>query len=244
MTEEADSTAAVAEVKEKEKEKPAIEVPEKIDINEIQTKSLNELHKAAQAVGLRVAGIRSKHQLVFEILQVYGKHGTKMEAEGFLHFTGDTFGFLRWPAFSFLSNAEDVYVPANIIKQNEFRPGQLLRCQVRAPKDREKFLSVESVIEVEGIPFDEWKTRPPFDSLTALFPKERIILENAEAASPSTRVMDLVAPLGKGQRGLIVAPPRGGKTILLKNIAVSISKNHPRNRIDRPPARRTSRRGN
>ncbi len=205
---------------------PKLDVPDFIDINEFQALTLNELHQAAQQIGLRVAGIRSKHQLIFEILQVYGKHGTEMVATGFLHYTGDNFGFLRWPAFSFLSNAEDVYVPANLIRKHEFRPGQLLKCKVRAPKEREKYLSVYEVIEAEGIPFEDWDAPDGFDHLTALFPKDRIILENP-GAGPSARVMDLVSPLGMGQRGLIVAPPRGGKTILLKSIAVSISKNHP-----------------
>ena len=211
----------------KRKEKPKLEVPEQVDLNEFQFKSLNSLHQAAQAIGLRVAGIRSKHQLIFEILQVYGRNGTKMTASGFLYYAGDSFGFLRWPAFSFLSNADDVYVPANMIRKSELRPGQFLKCAIRVPKDREKFLSVESILEVEGCPFEEWKAPEQFDNLTALHPEERIILENAESGAPSARVLDVIAPLGKGQRGLIVAPPRGGKTILLKNIAVSIAANHP-----------------
>ena len=206
---------------------PEIVVPEKIYINDFQQLSLNQLHNAAQEAGLRVAGVRSKHQLVFEILKLYGEKGTEMEAEGYLDFNGDSFGFLRWPSFSFASNADDVYVPAGLIKKGQFRVGQKLRCRVRSPKDREKFLSVESVISVEDVPIEEWEEPTGFDQLTALFPSDRLILEIPEGTSPSPRVIDLVAPLGKGQRGLIVAPPRGGKTILLKNIAVSIHKNNP-----------------
>lgn len=209
-----------------EKEEEKIVVPERIDINEFQNLSLNELHQRAQEADLRVAGIQSKHQLVFELLKFYGKHGTKMEGEGFLDYSGDSFGFLRWPDFSFASNADDVYVPAAMIKDLSLEVGQKLRCEIRAPRDREKFLSVESVIAVEDTPLDAWEEPTGFDHLTALFPSERLILEVPEGA-PSTRVIDLVAPLGKGQRGLIVAPPRGGKTILLKNIAVSIRKNSP-----------------
>ena len=208
-------------------DEPQVEVPEKIDINEFQQRSLNELQKAAQEADLRVAGVRSKHQIIFELLKFYGAHGTEMEAEGFLDFTGDNFGFLRWPAFSFASNADDVYVPAGMIKKHSLGVGQLLRCKVRVPKDREKFLSVEEILSVEGIPLSEWEDPTGFDHLTALFPSERLILETPEGGSPSPRVIDLVAPLGKGQRGLIVAPPRGGKTILLKNIAVSIHQNNP-----------------
>ena len=113
------------------------------------------------------------------------------------------------------------------MKRHELRSGQRLKCIVRPPREREKFLSVEEVLEVEGLPADKWKSPPNFDNLTAMFPSERMILESTESQSPSPRVIDLVAPLGKGQRGLIVAPPRGGKTILLKSIAVSIRENNP-----------------
>ncbi len=225
MTEEIEETAG--NVGANQKEKPKMVVPEEVDINEFQRVSLNDLQNAAREIGVRIAGIRSKHQLIFEILQVYSRHGTRLVATGFLYYTGDNFGFLRWPAFSFLANSEDVYVPSNLIRKYDLRSGQLLKCTVRGPKDREKFLSVDQIIEVEGITLEDWKSPNNFDSLTAMFPSERIILENNAAGAQASRVMDLVAPLGKGQRGLIVAPPRGGKTILLKNIAVSISKNHP-----------------
>jgi len=204
-----------------------VNVPERVNVNEFQQSSLITLHEVAQELGLRVAGVRSKHQLVFEILKFYGSRGTVMEAEGFLDYSGDSFGFLRWPAFSFASNADDVYLASNFVKKHELRSGQKLKCIVRPPREREKFLSVEEVLEVEGIPADEWKSPPNFDNLTAMFPSERMILESTASQSPSPRVIDLVAPLGKGQRGLIVAPPRGGKTILLKNIAVSIRENNP-----------------
>jgi transcription termination factor Rho len=204
-----------------------VTVPEKVNVNAFQQTSLIDLHEIAHQLGLRVAGVRSKHQLVFEILKFYGSHGTVMEAEGFLDYSGESFGFLRWPDFSFASNADDVYLAVNFIKKYDVRSGQKLKCIVRPPREREKFLSVEEVLEVEGKPADEWKSPPNFDNLTAMFPSERMILESSSSQSPSPRVIDLVAPLGKGQRGLIVAPPRGGKTILLKNIAVSIKENNP-----------------
>lgn len=212
---------------EKQDQTPAVKVPERIVINDFQTKSLNDLHQAAQEANLRVAGMRSKHALVFELLKFYGERGTVMEATGFLDYSGDSFGFLRWPAFSFASNADDVYVPAAFIKKHQLKVGQELFCTVRAPRDREKFLSVDSIISVEGTPIEEWEDPDGFDHLTAMFPDERLILEIMDSPCVSSRVIDLIAPLGKGQRGLIVAPPRGGKTILLKNIAVSIHKNNP-----------------
>ncbi len=205
----------------------AVSVPERVNLNEFQQHPLLRLHEIAQELDLRVAGVRSRHQLVFEILKYYGSRGTVLEAEGYLDYSGDNFGFLRWPAFSFASNADDVYLAVRFIKSHDLRGGQWIKCLVRPPRDKEKFLTVEEVLEVEGCPADEWKSPPHFDSLTAMFPSERMILETTAAKSPSPRVIDLVAPLGKGQRGLIVAPPRGGKTILLKNIAISIRENNP-----------------
>lgn len=210
-------------------EEPVVQipVPDFIDVNEFQRRSLAQHHAAAEEVGLKVAGIRSKHQLVFELLKFYGERGTRMEALGFVDFGPEGFGFLRWPEFSFASNADDVYVATGLLKKYQIRTGQKLRCTVRPPREREKFLAAEDIIEIEGAAADTWVQPVGFDSLTALHPTERLILEIPEGKSPSPRVLDLVAPLGKGQRGLIVAPPRGGKTILLKNIAVSIKKNHP-----------------
>ena len=211
-----------------EEEKEKVNVPEFIDLSEFQANPLAALQGIAHEIGLRVAGVRSKHQLVFEILNYYGRRGCRIEAEGLLELNGgDSHGFLRSPNLSFAPNIDDIYLPKEYIRNLKLKSGNLVRAVARAPKDREKFLSVEEIISVDGIPENEWETPAPFDSLTALFPTERLILENPEIENPSPRVVDLVAPLGKGQRGLIVAPPRGGKTILLKNIAVSISKNHP-----------------
>lgn len=220
-----------SETIEQEQENPApvdkvLLVPEAIDINEFLRKPLAELHQIAQKLELRVAGVRSKHHLVLEILRIYGNHGTEMIAEGVLDLVNDSSGFLRWPAFSFSSNCDDIFVNAGIIKTYSLRAGHKIRCKVGAPRDREKFLMAIEVLEIEGIPVSEWKTSPVFEDLRAMFPTERLILETPGSSLVSPRVMDIVAPLGKGQRGLIVAPPRGGKTILLKNIAVSIHKNN------------------
>lgn len=223
QTPEGSAPAISVEVEESK----VIAVPERVDINEFQRKSLAELHDIAQEIGLRVAGVRSKHHLIFEILRFFGNRGTVMEAEGFLDYSGDSFGFLRWPDFSFASNVDDVYIAANFVKRYEMRAGQLVRCLVRTPREREKFLSVEEVIAIEGRPAEDWTVPVGFDDLKAMFPSERLILETPGSGAVSPRVIDLVSPLGKGQRGLIVAPPRGGKTILLKNIAVSIHQNNP-----------------
>jgi len=226
---DASSDPASSEPKAKpepEPEEPPVPIPDLIDLNDFQGKPLAEMQRLASDIGLRVAGVRSKHQLVFEILSWFSRKGARIEATGFIDFAGDSHGFLRWPALSFLSNADDVYCAASFIRDHKLKIGNELRVCVRAPRDREKFLSVDSLIEIEGQPADTWEQPVDFDNLTALFPKERLILEYLDSPTASPRVVDLLAPLGKGQRGLIVAPPRAGKTILLKNIAVSIQKNH------------------
>ena len=126
----------------------------------------------------------------------------------------------------FAKHADDIYIGSNFIKQYDLRIGNLVKVIARAPKDRERFLSTNEVIEIEGIPAEDWESPPVFENLTAISPRERIILEPSDGLSVSPRVVDLIAPLGKGQRGVIVAPPRGGKTILLKQIAKSIVDNH------------------
>jgi transcription termination factor Rho len=217
-------TAALAETV---KAKP---LPERLCLNDFHDRSVAELHQLGSELDLRVAGSRSKFQLIFEILTHYGREGVHIEAEGVLETAGgDGFGFLRWPRFSFAPQADCIHVSSNLIRRYQLKPGHSLRGLLREPRPREKYLALEEVLEVEGIPAEEWAGREitPFERLTALFPSERILLENKELESVSARVVDLVAPLGKGQRGLIVASPRSGKTILLKEIAKAISLNHP-----------------
>jgi transcription termination factor Rho len=200
--------------------------PEEIDLAEFQNRSMVELYELGSSLGLRVGGMRSKHDIVFEILCHWGKRGTKIRSHGFLETAKDGYGFLRVPSFSFAKHADDIYIGSNFIKQYDLRIGNLVTVIARAPKDRERFLSTNEVIEIEGIPAEDWESPPVFENLTAISPRERIILEPSDGLSVSPRVVDLIAPLGKGQRGVIVAPPRGGKTILLKQIAKSIVDNH------------------
>lgn len=207
--------------------KPLPPVPDFCDINELHKRPLSELHKMAVEAELRVAGIRSKHQLLFEILSYYARRGTKIEGEGVLEYDGGGYGNVRWPKYSFAPLPDDLYIHNSVIRRHNLRPGLLLRCNIRMPREKDKFFSVNEVLSIEGTPIDDWVTPKKFDDLTALFPKDRIILETQKDASISSRIVDLVAPLGKGQRGLINAPPRGGKTLLLKDIASSINKNYP-----------------
>ncbi len=230
VDQEATEVAAKKQPEDAEPEpepKPLPPVPDFCDINELHKRPLSELHKMAVEAELRVAGIRSKHQLLFEILSYYARRGTRIEGEGVLEYDGGGYGNIRWERYSFAPLPDDIYVHNSVIRRHNLRPGLKLRCNIRTPREKDKFFSADEVLTIEGIPIKDWVTPKKFDDLTALFPKDRIILETKKDASISSRIVDLVAPLGKGQRGLINAPPRGGKTLLLKDIASSISKNYP-----------------
>ena len=201
--------------------------PESVVLEEFQTRTVAELYELGASLGLRVGGIRSKHDLVFAILCLWASRGTRIVAEGCIEIANDGYGFLRMPAFNFMPSSDDVYIGANLIRDHDLRAGHKVKVSARGPKERERFLSASEVIEIEGIPVEKWQVPPAFESLTAISPRERIILERSESDAVSSRVVDLIAPLGKGQRGIIVAPPRGGKTIILKDIAKSIAANHP-----------------
>lgn len=201
--------------------------PERIDLHAFQKNSLAKLYELGASLGLRVAGSRSKHQLVFDICSHWGRRGTVFECHGVLEVTREGYGFVRDPVYSFLPQPDDVYISPNIIRRFGLKTGNFLTALARSPREKESFLSIDTVLTIEGIDVANWQPAKPFESLTPLFPKDRIILENTKSKSVSTRVVDILAPLGKGQRALICAPPRGGKTILLKEIAVAIRKNHP-----------------
>ena len=201
--------------------------PERINLHEFQKNPLAKLYDLGASLGLRVGGSRSKHQLVFDICCHWGRRGTIFECHGVLEVTRDGYGFVRDPVYSFLPQPDDVYMSPNIIRRFGLKTGNFVTALARSPRDKESFLSIDTVLTIEGIEVEKWQTPKTFESLTPLFPKDRIILENPKSKSVSTRVVDILAPLGKGQRALICAPPRGGKTILLKEIAVAIRRNHP-----------------
>jgi len=170
---------------------------------------------------------RSRHQHILDIVRAALAGGASVTAEGFLDQVSDSFAMLRWPKLNFLPLAEDVSVPRALVEQYQLRPGQRIAGTVRLPAQREKFLSLDELIDIEGQPAGEWTQPAHFDKLTPQFPQGRIILENPKTNSISARAVDLLTPLGRGQRGLIVAPPRVGKTIVLKEIAKAIRVNHP-----------------
>jgi transcription termination factor Rho len=202
-------------------------VPVSIDINQFRLKTLAELQTLTETIPARISGGLAKSQLVYELLCYYAREGTGLVCEGILELSKDNFAMLRDPRRSFRPSQDDIYLPSAFIRDHGLRIGQRIKVRARAPRERDKFLVALKIVEVEGIPLADYQAPKEFESLTPLFPNERIHLEGEGPDFLGVRVIDLIAPLGKGQRGIIVAPPRGGKTILLKQIARSIRLNHP-----------------
>jgi transcription termination factor Rho len=198
-----------------------------VDLNALQKLSGDELDSLARKLDLRLHPARSRHYQIVDLIRAALQQGATVTAQGFLDQVGDSFGLLRWPELNFLPVPEDVCVSRAIIEQFHLRPGQQVSGTIRLPRDREKFLMLDEAKTIEGEVTEQWREPIEFDKLTPQFPQGRIMLENTKTNSISARAIDLLAPLGRGQRGLIVAPPRVGKTILLKEIAKAIRVNHP-----------------
>ena len=198
----------------------------RINLSELQQKTVPELHRMADEFGLRDLGALRKHELIFEILKANARMGGTMFGSGVLEILPDGFGFLRSPAYNYVPCPEDIYISPSQIRRFALRTGDMVEGEIRPPKDKERFFALLKVSKINGGDPEHARTRIPFENLTPLFPDERLVLET-EADEISMRVMDLLTPIGKGQRGLIVAPPRTGKTVLLQKIANSISANHP-----------------
>jgi len=205
----------------------ATTAPRELNLNELQEFSEKKLKALARDFDLHLHPARSRHQHILDIVRAVVAGGAIVSVEGFLDQVSDSFAMLRWPKLNFLPVPEDVAVPRSLIEQYDLRPGQRIAGVVRLPVQREKFLSLDKVTHVEREPVEEWKQPTAFDKLTPQFPLGRIILENPNTTSVCARAVDLLTPLGRGQRGLIVAPPRVGKTILLKEIAKAIRANYP-----------------
>jgi transcription termination factor Rho len=205
----------------------AATAPGALDLNELQEFSEKKLKALARDLDLHLHPARSRHQHILDIVRAAISSGATVTAEGFVDQVSDAFAMLRWPKLNFLPVPEDVGVPRALIEQYDLRPGQKVAGTVRLPVQREKFLSLDKVTKVENQPCEEWKQPTAFDKLTPQFPQGRIILENPNTNSVCARAVDLLTPLGRGQRGLIVSPPRVGKTILLKEIAKAIQANYP-----------------
>src|SRR5881398_989809 len=195
-------------------------------IAELKEKNITELTKIARTLDLPGASGMRKQDLIFKILQAQSEKEGHIFAEGVLEILPDGYGFLRSPDYNYLPGPDDIYVSPSQIRKFDLKTGDTVSGQVRPPHEGEKYFAL---VKIEAVNFespDEARNKILFDNLTPLYPQERIKQETLKE-NVSARVMDLLTPVGKGQRGLIVAPPRTGKTMLLQNIANSITTNHP-----------------
>jgi transcription termination factor Rho len=202
-------------------------LPTRLDLNDLQRAPLERLAELAVQLGVKNTPPRARHPLVCELVRASLARQIPVTAEGVLEMGTEPFGFLRWPDFNFLHCPEDLYVPAALVRQHGLRGGHRVSGTLRPARDKEKFTAIDRVSAIEGIPVERWTAPKHFDLLTPQFPTQRIILESPGWNTPSVRTIDLIATLGRGQRGLILAPPRAGKTVLLKHIAKAIRAGSP-----------------
>ena len=197
-----------------------------LDLVALKDMSIQQLNTSAKDLGLSgVSGLR-KQELIFKILQAQAEKSGLIFSEGVLECLPDGFGFLRAPEYNYLPGPDDVYVSPSQIRRFDLRTGDTISGQIRPPKEGERYFALIKVDAINFEPPEEARNKIFFDNLTPLYPNERVKLETLKE-NYSGRIMDLLTPLGKGQRGLIVSPPRTGKTMLLQSIANSIPAHHP-----------------
>ncbi len=201
-------------------------VQEELNLTVLKKKTVRELQAIAQAIGIDSPSGMRKQELIFSILQAGTSEDSSVYGEGVLEILQEGFGFLRSPDYNYLPGPDDIYVSPSQIRRFRLQTGDTISGLIRPPKEGERYFALLKVESLNFDPPDAAFSRVPFDNLTPLYPMERFVLER-EPDNYSARIMDLLTPVGKGQRGLIVAPPRTGKTMLLQNIANSISINHP-----------------
>ncbi len=197
-----------------------------LDLVELKDMSIVALNQIAKDLGVPGAAGLRKQELIFKILQTQAEKSGLIFSEGVLECLPDGFGFLRAPEYNYLPGPDDVYVSPSQIRRFDLRTGDTVSGQIRPPKEGERYFALIKVDAINFEPPEEARNKIFFDNLTPLYPDERLKLETSRD-NFSGRVMDLLTPLGKGQRGLIVAPPRTGKTMLLQSIANSVTTNHP-----------------
>ncbi len=197
-----------------------------LNIAKLQGMQMSELNAMAKEYGVENFGTMRKHEVIFHILERNAQRAGVLFSEGVIEVLPEGFGFLRSQSFNYLPCPEDIYVSPSQIRRFDLQTGNLVAGQIRPPKEKEKFFALLKVEAVDGEEPDKAKDKTHFDNLTPLFPNKRFIMETA-SDELSTRVLDLVCPIGKGTRGLIVAPPRTGKTVLMQKMANAILKNNP-----------------
>lgn len=202
-------------------------INEIINFKSLKKESPEALQLMADKYGVENPGTMLKQDLTFAILKKIAERGGTIIGEGVLEVLQDGFGFLRSPEVNYLAGPDDIYVSPSQIKRFGIRTGDTISGQIRAPKHGERYFALLKVNQINGSDPEKIKHRVNFDNLTPLYPQERLKLELENNSDYSSRIIDLICPLGKGQRALIVAPPRTGKTTLMQNIAHSIAANHP-----------------
>jgi len=219
-------TRPVMEKKEKteKKENPTISITK---ISELQRMKIKQMQEFARSIGIEHIGSMTKSQIVFEVVKRISEQPNKvLYGEGVLEVLPDGFGFLRSPYYNYLPSAEDIYVSPAQIRRFDLKKGDTLYGTIRSPKEKEKYFALLKVEKINLKLPEKTKERVLFENMTPLYPSERFVMETAQE-NLSTRVIDLAAPIGKGQRALIVAPPKTGKTVLLQDIANAIETNNP-----------------
>ena len=206
-----------------------IDNTKQLSLAELKTQSPSDLLKLAEKLEIENASSMRKGDMMFSILKDMAEDGVEISGDGVLEVLQDGFGFLRSTDANYLPGPDDIYVSPSKIKKFSLRTGDTVEGVIRAPKEGERYFGLVKVTKINFLEMEKAKHKIHFDNLTPLYPNERIGLEldDPTIKDKSARVIDLVAPIGKGQRSLIVAPPRTGKTVILQNIAHSIEKNHP-----------------
>ena len=200
-----------------------------MQLSELKTLPVQELISLGEGHGVENAARMKRQDIVFGILKNKAKQGEDIDGGGVLEILQDGFGFLRSPDSSYLSGPDDIYVSPSQIRRFGLRTGDTVLGKIRPPKEGERYFAILKIEEINFDEPDQAKNRVSFENLTPLFPDQRMVLESGSGSTEdlAARVIDLTAPTGKGQRSLIVSPPKAGKTLLLQSIAHSIEKNHP-----------------
>jgi transcription termination factor Rho len=204
-----------------------------MNLTELKIAKPNDLLKIAKENGIEKFNRARRQELIFAILKAHAEKGEDIFGDGVLEILSDGFGFLRSAAGSYLAGPDDIYVSPSQIRRFGLRTGDTVAGKIRPPKEGERYFALLKVDTINFEPPEKTKNKIIFENLTPLFPNERFVLErgNGSTEDITGRVIDLVAPFGKGQRGIIVSPPKAGKTMMLQNIAHSITQNHPECRL-------------
>jgi len=200
-----------------------------MSLNELRAKPINGLVKVAESMGLESLARSRKQDIIFSILKHHARNGEPIYGEGVIEILQDGFGFLRSADSSYLAGPDDIYISPNQVRRFNLRTGDSISGLIRPPKDGERYFALMKVGEINFDTPDSARNKVLFENLTPLHPTQRLKLQrgNGSTEDLTARTIDLVAPIGKGQRGLIVSPPKAGKTMLLQNIATAITANHP-----------------